>query len=80
MSEAKLRVLLRWVHIILGLVLMCYVYSPLGEAKWFQIAIKFIVLPAIVLTGVWIWKFQLLNKSLGIKKVSSFDLTQTSRN
>ncbi len=67
MNEAKLRVLLRWIHIILGLVLMCYVYSPLGQVKEFQITVKFIVLPAIALTGVWIWKFQLLNQALRIK-------------
>lgn len=68
MSVAKLRVLLRWVHIALGVVLLCYVYSPFGEAKAFQIGVKFIVLPVIALTGIWIWKFQSLNKALRIKQ------------
>ncbi|HBO97192.1 MAG TPA: hypothetical protein DE315_01875 [Candidatus Omnitrophica bacterium] len=62
MSDAKLRAILRWIHIVLGLVIMCYVYSPWATKTSFQIFIKFIVLPFIALTGAWIWKFSLFNK------------------
>ena len=67
MNEAKLRVALRWTHIILGLVILCYIYSPWATAVLFQIFVKFIVVPVIVMSGVWIWKFAIFNKLLRIK-------------
>lgn len=68
MSEAKLRMILRWVHIILGLVILCYIYSPWAEFVPFQLLVKFIIVPVIVVTGIWIWKFAAFNKSLRIKR------------
>ena len=67
MSEAKLRMILRWTHIILGLVILCYIYSPLATVVPFQIFVKFIVVPVIVVTGVWIWKFAIFNKLFKMK-------------
>ena len=62
MSEARLRAILRWVHVILGLVILCYIYSPWATVVSFQIFVKFIVVPIIVATGVWIWKFRIITK------------------
>lgn len=67
MSEAKLRTVLRWVHITSGLVIMCYIYAPFGEKTQFQVFVRFVVVPVIALTGVWIWKFAVLNKFFRIK-------------
>jgi hypothetical protein len=62
MSDARLRAILRWIQIVLGRVVMCYVYSPWAANAPFQILIKFIVVPAGALTGIWIWKFAAFNK------------------
>lgn len=67
MSEAKLRMILRRVHIILGLVILCYIYSPWAAFVSFQVLVKFIIVPVIVVTGIWIWKFAALNKLFRIK-------------
>jgi len=62
MKEKKIRVVLRWVHIVCGLVIMCYIYSPFQELIWFQILMKFMVIPLITFTGFWVWKFRAFNK------------------
>jgi hypothetical protein len=67
MTANRVRVTLRWVHLILGLVVLCYVYSPFSKYLLFQLFIKFIVVPVIVLTGVWLWKFKEFNKFFRIK-------------
>ena len=67
LTQSKLRVILRWVHIVLGLVLMCYVYSPFHEHRAFQVAVKFLVIPVIAFTGIWVWKFKSFNKIFRIK-------------
>ncbi len=68
--ERKLRIALRWMHIVFALVLMCYVYSPFHEFRWFQILTKFMVVPVATITGIWIWKFKAVNKALGVKRLS----------
>ena len=62
MPTARLRTCLRWLHIVFGLVILCYIYSPLHKYILFQIIVKFFVIPALVFTGVWIWKFKAFNK------------------
>lgn len=67
-TQTTIRMILRWLHLILGLVVMCYIYSPFHELRAFQIAIKFVVLPVITFSGLWIWKFKAFNKFFGIRE------------
>lgn len=62
LTESRIRVIFRWTHIVLGLVIMGYVYSPFGANPLFQIMMKFLVIPTITLTGLWMWKFKAFNK------------------
>lgn len=66
-TEGKIRVIIRWIHIISGLIIMCYVYSPFHKIIAFQLLIKFVILPVVIFTGIWIWKFKPFNKFFGIK-------------
>ncbi len=66
-AEAKIRVILRWIHIVLGLAILCYIYSPFHRYIPFKIFIKFLAIPAIALSGLWIWKFKIFNKFFRIK-------------
>ena len=67
LTEKKIRTILRWTHIVLGLVIMCYVYSPFHTYAGFRLFVKFFAVPVIALTGLWIWKFKPLNKFFGIR-------------
>ena len=62
LTANKARIIIRWIHFISGLVIMCYIYSPFHENKIFQIAMKFVIIPITAFTGVWIWKFSIFNK------------------
>lgn len=68
MKEARWRVVLRWTHIILGVVLLCYIYSPFSANQGFQVFIKFIIVPAIAVSGLYIWKFAFFNKIFKINR------------
>ena len=67
MTAAQCRGFLRWMHVVLGLVVMCYIYSPFHEHKVFQLLMKFVIIPVITLTGIWIWKFKEVNRFIGLK-------------
>ncbi len=67
MTDKKILTILRWVHIIMGLVLFSYVYSPFGRYVEYRIFIKAFVVPVVFLTGVWLWKFGLFKKMFRYK-------------
>ena len=67
LDSSKIRVVLRWVHLILGLVLLCYIYAPFSQVLAFRFFVKFIAVPAIVLSGFWLWKTRFFNTLFKIK-------------
>jgi hypothetical protein len=50
------RVIFRWIHIILGIPILGYIYSPFEKLPGYAPATRFVFFPTIVLTGVWMWK------------------------
>jgi thiosulfate reductase cytochrome b subunit len=66
MTAAQLRKAQRRVHLAAALLLTAYLYAPL-EAE-LQDAVRFLVLPALVVTGIAMWqapRFRRLRKRLG---------------
>lgn len=47
---------LRLLHIVVGSLLATYVYLPAGEAPWLQWTLMLAGVPAVAITGVWMWK------------------------
>lgn len=68
MTEKKIRVTLRWLHIGLGIVVLCYIYSPFNQFYLFQVIMKFGIIPLITLSGIGIWQFKSINKMLKISQ------------
>ena len=66
-NSNNIRNILRWTHIILGLIILCYIYSPFHEKRAFQIIVKFLVIPVITFSGLWLWKFKAFNKFFRIE-------------
>lgn len=61
-SAAVKRAVVRWVHIILGIPIIGYVYSPFEEIPNYAPAVRYVFLPAIVLAGLWMWKGHVVRK------------------
>lgn len=57
-----MRAQLRWLHIITGVALGAYIYSPLGENPAFAGAVAYGFCPAVALSGIWMWKGPKLQK------------------
>lgn len=56
MSEGTKRSILRWIHIVFGIPILGYVYSPFEEIPNYAPAVRFVFAPVIVLSGLWMWK------------------------
>lgn len=56
MSNATRRSILRSIHIVLGIPIVGYVYSPFDQIPQYAPMVRYIFLPLILLSGFWMWK------------------------
>jgi hypothetical protein len=54
-SNAAKRSILRWVHLIAGIPVLGYIYSPFQEIPNYAPAVRFVFVPVIVLCGFWMY-------------------------
>jgi hypothetical protein len=62
MKEATKRSIVRWIHIVLSIPILGYIYSPFEQLPLYAHQVRFIVVPLIVLSGLWMWKGHLLRR------------------
>ena len=46
----------RTFHLIGAAIVGAYVYSPWKELEWFALLIKAVILPALTVSGLWLWQ------------------------
>jgi predicted tellurium resistance membrane protein TerC len=61
-SAAAQRMIFRWTHLVLAIPIIGYVYSPFEELPNYAPVVRFIAIPVIILTGLWMWKGHLLRR------------------
>ena len=67
MSDATQRLILRWIHILFGIPILGYVYSPFAQIPNYAPAVRFFFVPVLILSGLWMWKGRALRR-LGSKR------------
>jgi thiosulfate reductase cytochrome b subunit len=50
------RKLLRWIHIIASIPIIGFIYGPVSEIPEAVMAIRWVLFPLIILSGLWMWK------------------------
>ncbi len=50
------RTVLRWTHLLVGWLIGVFVYTPMREDEAFVLLMQVVFVPAVVLTGVWMWQ------------------------
>lgn len=63
MTQSTKRSILRWIHIIFSVPIIGYVYSPFEEIPNYAPATRYVFLPMLVLSGLWMWKGHLLRRA-----------------
>lgn len=56
MKAATERTIIRWFHIIASIPVIGYIYGPVKDIPNAVMAIKWVIFPLIVLSGLWLWK------------------------
>ena len=56
MTEATKRSIVRWVHLILSIPIIGYIYSPFEEIPNYAPLTRYFFVPALALSGLWMWQ------------------------
>lgn len=56
MKDATKRSILRWIHIIFGIPIIGYIYSPFEKLPDYAPLVRYVALPVILFTGLSMWK------------------------
>lgn len=56
MTQATQRSIFRWIHLILAIPIAGYIYSPFDQIPNYAPLVRFVFLPLLVLSGLWMWK------------------------
>ena len=70
MSNATKRSILRWIHLIFSIPIFGYVYSPFEDIPQYAAPTRFVFLPMLVLSGLWMWKGQSIRRLFSGKPIS----------
>jgi hypothetical protein len=52
-SVATQRVIFRWTHLVLAIPIVGYIYSPFEELPNYAPIVRFVAIPVLVVTGLW---------------------------
>jgi thiosulfate reductase cytochrome b subunit len=62
MSQATLRMILRWIHIVVAIPILGYIYSPFEKLPSYAPATRFVFFPLMVVSGLWMWKGHMVRR------------------
>jgi hypothetical protein len=62
MKDATTRSILRWIHIVFSIPVIGYIYSPFEEIPKYAPRVRFVVVPVMLLSGLWMWKGHLVRR------------------
>jgi hypothetical protein len=67
MKPGIARLFFRWIHIVFSIPILGYIYSPFDKIPSYAPATRFVFVPVLVLSGLWMWKGHLVRRLLGQK-------------
>ena len=56
MNQATKRLIVRWIHLVLSIPILGYIYSPFDQIPEYAPAVRFAFVPVMILSGFWMWK------------------------
>jgi Sec-independent protein secretion pathway component TatC len=67
MNDATKRSILRWVHIVVSIPIIGYIYSPFEDIPNYAPLVRFVFVPVIVFSGIGMWIGRAVRRSVSEK-------------
>jgi hypothetical protein len=61
-KDSTRRSIVRWIHLVFSIPILGYIYSPFEEIPKYADRVRFVVVPVMLLSGLWMWKGHVLRR------------------
>jgi hypothetical protein len=79
MKASTERKIIRWVHILLSIPVIGYIYGPVAQIPEASMMVRLFFFPVIVLSGLYLWKGHLLKKWWRSRNISGSGLQNVNK-
>jgi hypothetical protein len=62
MKDATKRTIVRCIHIVFSIPILGYIYSPFEVLPAYAPRVRYVVVPLMLLSGLWMWKGHVLRR------------------
>lgn len=62
MKDATKRWIVRSIHLVLSIPIIGYIYSPFEQLPAYAPRVRFVVVPLMLLSGLWMWQGRALRR------------------
>lgn len=69
MKDATKRSIGRWIHIVFAIPILGYIYSPFEKLPDYAPKTRFVFVPVMVVSGLWMWKGHVLRRLISRRSV-----------
>ena len=70
MRRPRSRTVFRWIHLVLAIPIIGYIYSPFDQIPNYALPTRYIFVPVLVLSGLWMWKGHVVRRLVSKKPAS----------
>ncbi len=63
------RSIFRWLHLLFAIPILGYIYSPFDKLPDYAPLTRYVFLPAMVVTGLWMWKGHVIRRLFSRRSV-----------
>jgi hypothetical protein len=67
MKASAQRKVARWLHLAASIPIAGYIYGPVAHIEPAALAVKWVIVPVVVLSSLWMWKGHLVRKAFSLK-------------
>jgi hypothetical protein len=64
MNQSTQRLIFRWIHLVFAIPIIGYIYSPFEKLPDYALPTRYVFVPIMVLSGLWMWKGHVVRRLL----------------
>ena len=79
MNQSTVRTIFRWIHIVFAIPIIGYIYSPFDQIPNYARPTRFVFVPVLILSGLWMWKGHALRRLVSKRSLNKTTGMKTGR-
>jgi len=64
------RSIFRWIHLVFSIPILGYIYSPFDKLPSYAFKTRFVFVPLMILSGLWMWKGHVVRRLISKRSAS----------